>query len=118
MSRWPTVALGEVCTINPRLDRLTVPSPNVPVSFVPMAAVDEFKAEIKEFMVRPYEEVSKGYTAFKKGDVLFAKITPCMENGKVAVVGDLVNGFGFGSTEFHVLRSSDQVLPDYLYHFA
>ena len=53
---------------------------------------------------RSYHEVSKGFTYFAEGDVLFAKITPCMENGKGGVAKGLKNGIGFGSTEFHVLR--------------
>ncbi len=57
--------------------------------------------------IRIYKEVKKGFTLFQDGDVLFAKITPCMENGKGAIAGSLTNGKDAGSTEFHVLR------PDY-----
>jgi len=59
--------------------------------------------------------VSKGYTSFREGDVLFAKITPSMENGKAAIALDLVNGFGFGSTEFHVFRSGSLVLAEWIF---
>ena len=82
-----------------------------------MAAVDERLGEITGQHDRPYAEVSKGYSSFENGDVLFAKITPCMENGKIAVARDLTNGIGRGSTEFFVLRPSGAVLRDYLYHY-
>lgn len=54
--------------------------------------------------LKPYAEVKKGFTYFAEKDVLFAKITPCMENGKGAIAKGLTNGIGAGSTEFHVLR--------------
>ncbi|MBI2917758.1 MAG: hypothetical protein HYY01_07155 [Chloroflexi bacterium] len=74
------------------------------VSFVPMAAVEAVTGRMDTSQARPYGEVKKGYTPFSDGDVLFAKITPCMENGKIAVAKGLTNGTGCGSTEFHVLR--------------
>jgi type I restriction enzyme S subunit len=68
---------------------------------------------------RPLGEVDSGYTSFKEGDVLFAKITPCMENGKGCHARNLVNGHGFGSTEFHVLRAIDGVSDArFLYHWT
>ncbi|TXH50168.1 MAG: restriction endonuclease subunit S [Burkholderiaceae bacterium] len=110
--------LADVCEINPRLPRTHGLVDDDEVSFVPMAAVDEVSGAIKSAEVRRYAEVKKGYTAFADGDVLFAKITPCMENGKAALVGNLVGGRGFGSTEFHVLRAGDQVIPDWLRYFV
>jgi type I restriction enzyme S subunit len=62
--------------------------------------------------------VRKGYTHFKNADVLFAKITPCMENGKAAIASGLSSGLGFGSTEFHVLRAKEEVLPEWLFYFV
>jgi type I restriction enzyme S subunit len=67
---------------------------------------------------RKFSEVKKGYTGFLEGDVLFAKITPCMENGKMAVVPALQNDIGFGSTEFHVVRACRDISPQYLYYFV
>src|SRR5205814_833556 len=58
-----------------------------------------------------------GYTAFQEGDVLFAKITPCMENGKVAVARSLASNIGFGSTEFHVLRPEKGIDPQLLFYY-
>ncbi|NHM25924.1 restriction endonuclease subunit S [Desulfofundulus sp. TPOSR] len=100
---WRWVRLGETCEINPRRPHLNREF-NTPTSFVPMAAVDETWGTIIGLEVRPYVEVQRGYRYFQEGDVLFAKITPCMENGKATIARGLIDGIGFGSTEFHVLR--------------
>lgn len=113
---WEWKRLREICEINPR-DRL---SPDLddetPVTFVPMQAVSE-NGMIKAPEVRPLKAVKKGYTRFKDGDVLFAKITPCMENGKTAIARGLCNGLGFGSTEFHILRPRERVIADWVHLF-
>lgn len=114
---WFEVRLDAVCLLNPRLAADERPDDETEVTFVPMSAVDEGIGEVTKPEVRTYGEVSKGYTSFKNRDVLFAKVTPCMENGKAAIAGSLLNGLGFGSTEFHVLRPTDVVLPEYLFHF-
>ena len=117
MKRWPTKPLGEVCSINPKLAGSDAPRLDAQVTFVPMAAVDEVSGTIARPERRRYSEVAKGYTPFTVNDVLFAKITPCMQNGKAAVASDLCGGFGFGSTEFHVLRSTGSVLPRWVFAF-
>ncbi len=110
--------LGDVALINPRFDKSSL-ADDVPVSFVQMASVGASDGKINVSIVRPFAEVKKGsYTPFKDGDVLFAKVTPCMENGKMAIARGLMNGVGFGSSEFHVLRPSDQVDAKYLYYFV
>jgi len=118
MSVVPQVPLGQVCTINPRTSRKDLPSDETLVSFIPMAAVDEVTGTIIKRSTKKLGEVRTGYTAFSEGDVLFAKITPCMENGKLAVATDLENGMGRGSTEFHVLRPGERIIADYIYHFV
>jgi type I restriction enzyme, S subunit len=110
--------LGDVCDINPRLPRDHNLDDDSEVSFVPMAAVSEVSGTIMAATTRRYAEVKKGYTAFSDGDVLFAKITPCMENGKAALASSLAGGRGFGSTEFHVLRARESVLPEWIYYFV
>ena len=112
---WANASLDEMCTINPRVDRNSIDPQNA-VSFVPMAAVEAENGKIDVSENRSFGAVRKGYTPFRKGDVLFAKITPCMENGKMAVVPDLVSEYGFGSTEFHVLRPAHGIDPRFLYH--
>lgn len=88
------------------------------VTFVPMAAVDDVCGVIGDPQIRPYFEVKKGYSRFRNGDILFAKITPCMENGKIAVAERLENGIGCGSTEFIVLRPAPGVLPRFIWYFT
>ena len=100
---WGLTPLGSICYINPKKGQDPRLSSGVEVSFVPMPAVTE-RGEIDATAVKKYDEVKTGFTYFAENDVLFAKITPCMENGKGAVARGLHNGLGFGSTEFHVLR--------------
>lgn len=76
-----------------------------------MKSVEEQTGRIDLSISKQYVQVKKGYTPFINGDVIFAKITPCMENGKIAVVDNLKNGIGFGSTEFHVIRLDESGIP-------
>ena len=94
--------LGDCCHINPRRSNVSL-NENDLVSFVPMPAVNE-NGYIDGATDEEYGKVKKGFTYFENDDVLFAKITPCMENGKGAVAEGLTNGIGIGSTEFHILR--------------
>lgn len=113
---WNLLPINLACNVNPRIIRNNSQN-NLDVSFIPMAAVDEEFGEIKRIEKRKFQDVSKGFTYFEENDVLFAKITPCMENGKIAIARNLENGIGFGSTEFHVLRCSESMLPEYLFYF-
>src|SRR5208282_1768296 len=103
------VALPDICELNPPKPSGDTLSLDAPVTFVPMPAVDAELGAITAPEIRKFSQVRKGYTAFREGDVIFAKITPCMENGKSAVARNLTNGLGFGSTEFHVLRPTHAV---------
>jgi type I restriction enzyme S subunit len=115
---WPVQSMTEACEVNPRLPKEHNLGEEDWVSFVPMAAVDEKEGRIADQQLRKFAEVRKGYTHFREGDVLFAKITPCMENGKAAIARKMESGVGFGSTEFHVLRPRAQVLPEWIYYFV
>ena len=88
---------------------------NGDVSFIPMANVSE-NGKINLSINRNIDDVRKGFTFFKDNDVIVAKITPCFENGKGAPLFGLLNGIGFGSTEFHVLRPKNTVNTVWLYH--
>lgn len=114
---WAEVRLTDVCELNPRLLAEERPADDLRVTFVPMSAVNESAGEIDRPEERTFGEVAKGYTSFRERDVLFAKVTPCMENGKAAVARQLQNGMGFGSTEFHVLRPTPAVLPEFVFSF-
>ena len=113
---WAVAPLELLAEINPRAVALPA-SETASTHFVPMRAVSEEFGGIDVSARKPFAEVKKGYTAFHAGDVLFAKITPCMENGKLALVPPLEEGIGFGSTEFHVVRARADVTPRWLAHF-
>jgi type I restriction enzyme S subunit len=110
-----TVRLADVCEINPSTEFDF--APDAVCSFVPMESVDDVDARIAKTLARPFNEVAKGYTQFAVHDVIVAKITPCMENGKCAIARNLRNGVGFGSTEFHVLRALKHIIPEWLFYF-
>jgi len=114
---WCAVSLGEIADFNPGIDKDAL-SPDELVPFVPMHAVEAKTGRIDTSERRPFSKVKSGFTSFATGDVLFAKITPCMENGKMAIVPPLPKSIGFGTTEFHVLRPRGGVDPRLLYYFV
>jgi type I restriction enzyme, S subunit len=114
---WAQTRLGEICEVNPRKPDAEDLSDDTQVSFVPMAAVDAELGAIAAGEVRTAGEVRQRFRGFREGDVLMAKITPSMENGKAAVATGLVGGYGFGTTEFHILRPFGGVLPEYVFFF-
>jgi type I restriction enzyme, S subunit len=114
-SEWTAATIAELCEINPK--HASDVDDDLPVSFIPMAAIDEKHGKIGEISTRRFGDVKRGYTHFADDDVLWAKITPCMENGKSAVARGLTNGIGCGTTEFYVLRSQGAVLPEYLHQY-
>lgn len=114
---WCNAKISEITSVNPTIDKAGIPD-DLDISFVPMPAVQAESGIIDVSGKRKFLEVKKGYTPFLEGDVLFAKITPCMENGKMAVVPEVRNGIGFGSTEFHVLRAFSGVIAKYVYYYV
>ncbi len=113
---WGNVVMDDVCVINPPKLNTKDLDDNLKVSFVPMASLSEIYGEIIDSQIRLLKDVKSGFTSFKEGDVVFAKITPCMENGKCAIVGKLVNNIGYGTTEFYVFRCGEKLFNRYLYH--
>jgi type I restriction enzyme S subunit len=115
---WALRPLSEVCEINPsRKGRTNYPD-DMQVSFVPMSAVDDVTGSIAWPEVRSFLEVKRGYKWFLEGDVIFARITPCMQNGKSAIAKGLINGVGFGSTEFHVIRPGEKVTAEWIHRIV
>ena len=114
---WRWVRLGDIAEINPDKKEIKNLNENIDVSFIPMDAINEEKGEITTSEVRKLKQVKKGYTYFKEGDVIFAKITPCMENGKCAVAKNLINHLGFGSTEFHIIRANKNIIPEWVWYY-
>lgn len=115
--RWEIGSFSDFATINPKLTSDVTLTPELKVSFIKMEDVSN-DAQVKKMHVRNYVEVSKGFTKFNDHDVLVAKITPCFENGKGGYVEHLVNGIGFGSTEFHVLRAKKNTDSKYIYQYT
>jgi len=114
--KWQRTPLKQKAKINPSKAELNGFEDGKEVSFLPMPAVDDKTGTIKAPLIKKYSEVRNGYTYFRDGDVIFAKITPCIENGKSAVCKKLVNTVGFGSTEFHVIRPDiKELLPEWIH---
>jgi type I restriction enzyme S subunit len=109
------VALFELVAVNPPVQFQELREED-PVSFIPMEDVSD-SGRWYHRQERKLREVWSGYTAFQERDILFAKITPCMENGKGMFAADLTNHIGFGSTEFHVLRPRGDNDGRFLYHW-
>ncbi len=118
MDSWEEKRLGEVCKINPSKINTKNLSDDLEVSFFPMASLSEITGEIVDPEIRTLGKVKNGFTNFSEGDVVFAKITPCMENGKSAIIGKLINDIGYGTTEFYVLRCGEELSNKYLHHIV
>jgi type I restriction enzyme M protein len=108
--------LADIVEINPKKSEVRALPPETPVSFVPMDELSTDRPSFTGVRDRPISEVLTGYTYFRDGDVLLAKITPCFENGKAGIARNLRNGIGFGSSEFYVFRCGEKVIPEYLYY--
>lgn len=114
---WQLVPLGTISTLGPKKP-LHLRDSDQPCSFVPMASVEEESGIIHlEQSIEIREGLKRSLTYFNEGDVLFAKVTPCMENGKIAVAKKLLNGRGFGSSEFHVITPGSSLDAEYLRYY-
>jgi len=103
---WKWIRLGSLVQVNPRN---TLPD-DTEVGFMPMPLLKEGFNNQHTFETRKWSEVKSGFTHFADGDVVIAKITPCFQNRKSAVIVDLPNGYGAGTTELHVLRDNTHLL--------
>ena len=112
---WPEVTIGESCLLNPKKSEVSSLDDDTLVSFVPMADIGENSMYFEAINSRHLGEVRGSYTYFKDNDVLLARVTPCFENGKAGIAKALYNGIGFGSSEFYVLRTSEQMIPEWIY---
>ena len=112
---WRVARLGEVAEVNPRRPRLDVRD-EMSVTFLPMAAIAEECKGILSRGLRSYSEVSdRIHVLAKEDDFLFSKITPCLQNGKHALATGLKGGFGFGTTEFHVVRAGPGLIAPFMF---
>ncbi|TXS31406.1 hypothetical protein EAO71_06715 [Streptomyces sp. ms191] len=112
---WTTATIGELCEVNPRHFTIPVEDDDL-ISKVPMAAVEAESGRM-DSSETIHAGDRKSLTPFQEDDVLFAKVTPCMENGKIAVAANLHGGRAVGSTEFFVLRSTGAIDPRLLMYY-
>ena len=112
---WEARRLRYVISTNPSKAELGSLPSEMDVSFVPMEAVGEYGG-LRLDQSRSLDSIREGYTYFRDGDVVVAKITPCFENGKGAVAERLLNGAGFGTTELHVLRPKPGLDAHFLFY--
>jgi type I restriction enzyme S subunit len=115
-NNWSIGPLSDIAEINPQTDVSHLNDDSI-ITFLPMENVGE-NGEIIKKERRKFKDVKNGFTCFQEGDVLFAKITPCMENGKGAKVNKLESNVGFGSTEFIILRAKECGDPDFIFQIS
>jgi type I restriction enzyme S subunit len=113
---WEVGTFSDIAYINPKTNISNL-SDNSLVTFLSMPDVGE-NGRILSRQVKRLFEMAKGFTRFAEEDVIFAKITPCMENGKGALATELINKIGFGSTEFHILRAKESGNPEFIYQIT
>ena len=103
---WEWTRTGSLFQVNPR-NRLP---DDLDVGFMPMPLLSDGFGNHHDFQIRKWKEIKTGFTHFADGDIVIAKITPCFQNRKSAVISGLPNGFGAGTTELHVLRDHTKKL--------
>jgi len=113
---WSSSRIRNIATLSPKYSKGS-PLPEEPCTVVPMEFLS-VDGKIDVTSMQPFEDIPDGLTLLEAGDVLFAKITPCMENGKGAFVESLPTRYAFGSTEFHVLRPNGFINPKFLYYYT
>lgn len=116
-SHWETPRLGFLIGLNPSKGEVRSEPEDLPVSFVRMENIGE-SGGLELNSVKKLSEVIDGYTYFADDDVLVGKITPCFENGKGALAEALESGIGFGTTELHVLRPTERIIPKFLFYLS
>jgi type I restriction enzyme S subunit len=116
-AHWEVRRLRFSAELNPSITEVAGAGGNLQISFLPMEKIGEDGSLVLDD-IRQEHAVSQGYTYFRNGDVLVAKITPCFENGKGALANDLENGIGFGSTELHVIRPKEGIIDKFLWYLT
>lgn len=111
------VKIKEVCEINPKKTEVKDLEKSNMVSFIPMVDIGEHEIYSYPKQSKKLDEVYSGYTYFRDGDVVLAKVTPCFENRKAGIVKNLTSSIGFGSSEYIVLRPKSNILPEMIYSY-
>ena len=103
---WQWVRLGSICSINPR----NIADDDTNAGFIPMSQIKDGYNNEHSFEIKKWKDIKKGFTHFKNGDIVIAKITPCFQNRKSAIIKNLPNDIGAGTTELHVIREDTSIL--------
>lgn len=112
---WEWVRLREICIINPR----NAGDDNIDAGFMPMTLLKEGYNSAHQFTIRKWKEIKSGFTHFANNDIVVAKITPCFQNRKSAIIANLPNNIGAGTTELHVIRVlHETVILQYILWFV
>lgn len=114
---WAVKRLRFTVSMNPVASEVRGLAADTEVTFVPMEAIGEMGG-LDLSLSKLLDDIGPGYTYFRDGDVVVAKITPCFENGKGALAAGLINGIAFGTTELHVLRAGQDVYPRFLFYVS
>jgi len=114
---WTTKPVSSVAEVNPRTTLPPKDFDDVEVPLYDMGSIDEYTGSLREPTFVRLANCRSGKTKFQNKDVLFAKITPCVQNGKSALVAGIPSDLAFGSSEFYVLRPKNDLLPEFLFYF-
>jgi type I restriction enzyme S subunit len=112
-AHWEVVRLGDVADVCPskikRVARDILP-------FIPMSLISEGGGEISKYELRAASDVKSGILV-SEGDLLLAKITPCLENGKQGIVKNILGGWGYATTEVFPIRAKNRLEIEFLSYF-
>lgn len=114
---WPALAVAQSAEVNPHETLPSREKDGLQVPLYEMAAINELAGTLREPTMVPLRTCKSGRAKVRNGDVLFAKITPCVQNGKSALAYGIDGDLGFGSSEFYVLRATSRILPEWLFFF-
>jgi len=114
---WTTKPISSVAEVNPRTTLPSKDFDDIEVPLYDMGSIDEYTGSLREPAFVRLANCRSGKTKFQNKDVLFAKITPCVQNGKSALVTGIPSDLAFGSSEFYVLRPKKDLLPEFLFYF-
>ena len=113
---WRIIRIKHLATVNPNKSEIKHLSLDSEVTFIPMEKIIG-PGQVDYSLSNTIENLINGYTYFKDGDIIMAKVTPCFENSNIAIVNGMKNGIGFGTTELHVLRCNDKCYNKYLFYY-
>ena len=113
---WEVKRIKYLATVNPSKSEVRHLPPEQEVTFIPMEKIVA-TGKVDYSITNTVKNLIDGYTYFRDGDIIMAKVTPCFENGNIAIVNGLLNGIGFGTTELHVLRCNNKCYNKFLFYY-